>query len=91
MCSGLIRDTVPSESNEYDKLIAQASSNVNTEKAVVAAGTTRKRKGQMSECILTQPEIAFIHLGIQISREQCVKIDFTFKNQIDEVFSAELR
>ena len=70
MYHGLIWYSVPSESNEYDKLIAQASSNVNTDKAVIRAGTTRKRKGQVSECELTQTEIAFIHLGIQISREQ---------------------
>lgn len=60
--------TVPSEGQEYEKLILAAkesATTVHAEKAVQRAGA-KKGRG----VALSQTEVTFIHLGIQLSRDQ---------------------
>lgn len=61
-------ESVPSESKEYDKLIKQVTAS--TDKAVEVAGNKKRGKGGQAREALTQAEITFVHLGIQVLREQ---------------------
>ena len=72
---GLTHTLVPSEGQEYEKLILAAKEGITTvhaDAAVHQAGTGSKKGKARSARPLTQPDVTFIHLGIQISRDQYV-------------------
>ena len=64
----MLPQSIPSKSKEYDKLIKQATANM--DKAVEVAGNKKWGKGVQTKETLMQAEIVFVHLRIQVSREQ---------------------